>query len=283
MPHRNRVLPRLSRLFCLLRMTLLRVPAALGAGCALYLAACFTEVGNPGKTQQINATFSIDYGTEPAPLPKSGAASTGGPPSVQILQFHFNVVEANYRTTEDVEGRIWKVPDSMGSRIDFTGKDSDAVLPAVRVPIASWTILKLESRIPRHIPLDPDTLDFGKFDNGGYIQGVWDSAGTRIPFLCQLPDVPKVNLVYEKESLEVWRHGDVYDLEFIFFASKWISAVSLAGAVTMTDKSGTAVALIDLEHNPEMFQQLKTAFFKPYKSFNSYKVWKEGSFPEETP
>ncbi len=244
--------------------------ALAGAG----LMACYTEVGNPGKTQEINANFSIDYVGEPATLPKTGAAkpSVVDTPSVHILRFYFNVVEVNYRTTDSLEGRIWKVPDSMGRSIDFTGHDTTARLPPVQVPIGSWTIMKLESRIPAHDTLWPDTLDFASFPDRGYIKGTWESGGKLIPFLWQLPDEYKINLVYTQDLLEKWRHESVYDLEFIFFATKWAMAVNIQDAVTYPDKTGARVAIMDLEHNPDLFLALKASFFK---SFNSSKVWKE--------
>lgn len=248
--------------------------ACLLAAC---LSACFTEVGNPGKTQQVKATFSIDYNAHPTvlELPKGGALAAEIPadsPSVRILRFYFNVVEANYRTVDSLDGRIWKVPDSMGRSIDFTGRDAKAVLPPVQVPMGSWTIMKLESRIPAHDTLLPDTLDFETFAHRGYIQGIWESGGKRIRFLCQLPDVYRINLVYTQASLEKWRHGDVYDLEFVFYATKWISAVQLAAAGTCRDRNGLELVVIDLEHNADQYALLKASFFK---SFNSYKVWKE--------
>lgn len=255
---------------------LIAAACLMGAG----MQACYTEVGNPGKTQEVNATFSIDYADASAPLPKMGADKPKAAidtPSVRILHFYFNVVEVNYRNADSLDGRIWKVPDSMGRRIDFAGRDSTARLPAVQVPLSPWILMKLESRIPEHDTILPDTLDFQTFPDRGYIKGTWESGGNITPkksilFLCQLPDDYRINLVYYQELLETWRHGSVYDLEFIFYATKWMMAVNLPDAVTYLDKHGQAVALIDLEHNPDLYQLLKASFFK---SFNSSKVWKE--------
>ncbi|MEO6038092.1 MAG: hypothetical protein ABIQ93_06735, partial [Saprospiraceae bacterium] len=193
-------------------------------------------------------------------------------PSVRILLFYFNVVEVNYQNADSADGRIWKVPDSMGRSIDFTGQDSMARLPAVQVPLSPWIHMKLESRVPAHDTLQPDTVDFQSFTNRGYIKGTWESGGKRILFLCQYTDDYKINLVYDQDLLESWRHGSVFGLEFIFYATKWITAVNLPEAVTYTDRSGAEVAIIDLEHNPDLFALLKKSFFK---SFNSSKVWKE--------
>jgi hypothetical protein len=234
-------------------------------------AGCYTEIGNPAKESRVTATFSIDY--TPEGLPKRSQADPP-PPSVDILQFYFNVVEANYRTVEDEEGRIWKVPDSLGRSVDFTGKDSAAILPPVDVPPDEWTILKLESRIPDHDTLDPDTLDFDAYADRGYIKGIYSRADREIRFLCQLPNVRKVNLVYNEEILERYRRGDAYDLEFVFYPHRWLAGVDLLEAETFLDRTGRAVALVDLEHNRPLFDSLFANFFK---SFNSYKVWKEGS------
>lgn len=231
---------------------------------ALALSGCYTEIGNPGKDSQVTATFSIDYA--PA-LPKAAAT-----PGVAIERFWFNVVEVNYRTVADEEGRIWKVPDSLGRRVDFTGRDTQAVLPPVDVPAAEWTILKLESRIPEHQPLRGDTLDFAAFADPGYIKGTCAHGGRTVRFLARLPEVGKVNLVYNQEILERWRHGDAYALEFVFFAHRWLQGADLFAADTVIDRAGLPVAILDPEHNPDLYALVSANFFK---AFNSWKVWKE--------
>jgi hypothetical protein len=248
--------------------------AALWACAAL--TGCFTEVGNPGKTQQVSATFTIDYAGDPAVLPKRTGESAGGADTIRILHFRFNVVEVNYETADGQDGRIWKVPDSLGRNIDFTGRDPSAVLPPVQVPPGEWTLMKLESRIPSHDTLRPDTLDFAGFGNPGYIKGRVLTGGRDIGFLCQLPDDYKINLVYTQVSLEKWKHGNAYDLEFVFFAKKWLSAVRLDQAPTLPDRAGEPVVVIDQEHNPDLYRILRDGFFK---SFNSDKVWKENPAP----
>lgn len=232
---------------------------------AVALAGCYTEIGNPGKENKVTATFTIDYAPT---LPKASAAT----PVVAIERFWFNVVEVNYRTVEDEEGRIWKVPDSLGRRVDFTGRDTQATLPPVDVPASEWTILKLESRIPEHEPLDADTLDFAAFAGAGYIKGTYSLVGRQVCFLARLPLVPKVNLVYNQEILGRWRHGDAYALEFVFYAHRWLQGADLLAADTVTDRTGIPVAILDPEHNAEMHELVSANFFK---AFNSWKVWKE--------
>lgn len=234
------------------------------------LMGCFTEVGNPGKTQ-VNATFTIDYDDAPA-APKRAGAFAGAQDSIRILHFRFNVVEVNYATADIQDGRIWKVPDSLGRNIDFTGKDSTAVLPPVQVPPGEWTSMKLESRIPAHDSLRPDTLDFAGFRNPGYIKGSMLTGGREIDFICQLPNDYKINLVYTQANLEKWKHGDAYDLEFIFYAKKWLSAIQMGQAPVSQDRAGAPVVIIDQEHNADLYLILWDSFFK---SFNSDKVWKE--------
>jgi hypothetical protein len=144
----------------------------------------------------------------------------------------------------------------------------------VDVPPDEWTILKLESRIPDHDTLFPDTLDFDAFADRGYIKGTYSRGGREIRFLCQLPNVRKVNLVYNEEVLEQYRNGDAYDLEFIFYPHRWLAGVDLLEVEAFPDRHGRTVAIVDLEHNRALYDILFANFFK---SFNSYKVWKEGS------
>lgn len=236
------------------------------------LPGCFTEIGNPGKEQIVSARFRIDYDAQPAAAPKASARGTGmAPDSLRIQAFSFNVVEVNYTTSDDVDGRIWKVPDSLGKRVDFTGADPEAVLPPVAVPSTEYAIMKLESRIPVHPVLNPDTVSFGSFSHGAYIKGVAYYPGGPIRFLCQFTDDYKINLVYTSEILERWRQGGSYSFDFVFYAAKWISAADLTGIAPVTGPDGSFV-LIDQEHNPEIFGALRASFFK---SFNSSKVWKE--------
>jgi hypothetical protein len=259
---------------------------------AFAVAGCFTEIGNPGKEQTVSARFRIDYAADSAAAPKASAAaeqasataSAGKAPlaspaaaldSLRIGIFYFNVVEVNYTTLDDTQGRIWKVPDSLGKPVDFTGADPDAVLPPVAVPPADYSILKLESRIPSHAALSPAVLDFAAFSDRGYIKGVAYYPGKTVRFLCQFTNDYKINLVYAREILEGWRQGDAYAFDFVFFARRWLSAVDLTGIEPVAGADGPFV-LIDEEHNPETFAALRTSFFK---SFNSSKVWKENPAP----
>jgi hypothetical protein len=252
--------------------------AAAWACAALSLAGCFTEIGNPGKEQTVSARFRIDYARDTAAAPKTAAPGGPGlaitapaPDSLRILRFYFNVVEVNYTTPDDAQGRIWKVPDSLGKPVDFTGADPDAVLPPVAVPPADYSILKLESRVPGHEPLAPDTVDFERFSGRGYLKGIAYYSGRPIRFLCQYTNDYKINLVYTRDILERWRQGDAYRFDFVFFATRWLSAADLAAVTPVAGSDGPFV-LIDQEHEPDLFAALRASFFK---SFNSSKVWKE--------
>lgn len=246
------------------------------AAAAFFIQGCFTEIGNPGKEQIVSARFRIDYDGHQAEAPKASARGNGSSPdSLRIQAFSFNVVEVNYTTSDDVDGRIWKVPDSLGKPVDFTGADQDAVLPPVAVPSTEYSIMKLESLIPRHSVLNPDTVAFGSFSHGAYIKGVAYYSGRPVRFLCQFTDDYKINLVYTSEILELWRKGGSYSFDFVFYAAKWISGTDLTGITPVTGPDGSFV-LIDEEHNPEIFSALRASFFK---SFNSSKVWKENPAP----
>jgi hypothetical protein len=259
-----------------------------GLAAALAGSGCFTEIGNPGKEQTVSARFRIDYAADTAAAPKAVAgmgsepegtlpleSPASAPDSLRILLFYFNVVEVNYTTLDDKDGRIWKVPDSLGKPVDFTGADQEAVLPPVAVPAADYSILKMESRIPAHTVLSPATVDFAGFSGRGYIKGIAYYPGGPIRFLCQFTNDYKVNLVYEQKVLEPWRQGGSYALDFVFFANRWLSAADLTSVEPSQGADGPFV-LIDEEHNPDLFTTLRTSFFK---SFNSSKVWKENPAP----
>jgi len=250
----------------------------IGILAAIFLAGCFTEVGNPGKPQEITASFHIDY-QDSEPLKKDGGsarqADTG---ELKITWFYFNVVEANYSTAEDKDARIWKVADSLGTQVDFTGLDTAAALPPVQVPPGEWTFLKIESRIPEQDTvqgLSLDTFEFESFARRGYIKGYLPASLGGKAFLCALPTVYRINLVFEQELLSQWRHGDDYHIDVVFFASRWIHSATWDAVVAAPDRTGRPVVLIDLFHNRAIYDQLRTAFFK---AFNSSKVWKENPY-----
>ena len=238
---------------------------------AMAVSGCFTEIGNPGKELSVSARFRIDYTRVQPAVPKASANGPSAFDSLRIQQFFLNVVEVNFTALDSTQGRIWKVPDSLGKPVDFTGADPGAVLPPVAVPPASYSILKLENRIPAHSPVATDTMAFGRFSGREYIKGVAYYPGNPIRFLCQITDDYKVNLVYTQDSLEQWRHGDTYAFDFVFYASRWLSASDLTSIPSVMGADGPFV-LIDQEHNPESFATLRSSFFK---SFNSSKVWKE--------
>lgn len=253
--------------------------AAASLLAAFALSACFTEVGNPGSdpqpTQGVTAEFRIDYGTAPdgaAPAPKRAAPTDTGK-SLRIDRLYFNIVEANYRTLDDVEGRFWKVPDSLGYPVDFTGADTAAVLPPVMVPPDEWKELKLESRVPRHDTVAVDTLDPAAFAHRGYIAGFLPDSLGGARFYCQFPNYPKVNLVYNDSVIGQWRVNDAYHIEVVFYADQWLGRGDLDSLAVEKDRNGSDVILIDQQHNIAAWESLAASFFK---SFNSYKVWKEG-------
>lgn len=247
------------------------LPAGLAATALALLAVsgCYTEIGNPTKESQVTASFSIDYSSAPAQPKAAAGAATG---VLAIEQLTFNLVEGNYSTPEKEDNRLWKVADTLGQPVDFTGRDTNAVLPPVTVPAAQFVFVKMENRIPDHDTLRADTLDFADFANTGYIKGAYSEGPRTRRFLCQLPDVYRINLVFEQALLETFRHGDAYALDVVFFARRWLGAVDPFAADTLLDKSGRAVAVFDLEHNRPLYDSLSKNF---YKSFNSSKVWKE--------
>lgn len=261
--------------------------AMTAAFMATLILGCFTEVGNPGEEPKVTTTFRIDYSAGTG-LTKAAIESAGmSKPEVMarthsgllITQLYFNIVEVNYRTLDDVEGRIFKVPDSLGKPVDFTGQDTSARLPAVAVPPEEWREYKLESRVPKHTLLALDTVDALQFSDRGYIKGYLPVALGGLPFLCQLPNWSKINLVYNDSVLSQWRVGNAYHIDVVFFANRWLSLSGLPALAdsgkleTATDATGRQVVLIDQEHNIEAYDALTKAFFK---SFNSFKVWKEG-------
>jgi hypothetical protein len=262
------------------------VISVLLIGVSLF-GGCFTEVGNPGKppvnSNTTTVNFRIDYDPAAKTLAKySGSDRVASPRATHennskalITQFYFNVVEANYTTLDSVNGRIWKLADSLGFDVDFTNQDTSAKLPPVQVPPDPWSRLKLESRIPTYHALSLDTILFESFSDRGYIKGYFPETQGRTAFLCQLPAVDKVNLLYDSTMLEKFRQGNAYQIEVTFFATRWLATAPIATAIILPDRMGKPVALFDLEHNRDLYDTLRWSFFK---SFNSLKVQKEGAF-----
>ncbi len=232
---------------------------------ACLLAACFTEVGNPGKDQEVTADFSIDYTANPPPLAKTQNRAAPAD-SVRILQFYLNVVVITYRTVEKTNGTLWSAVDSLGIPVDFTHQDTTAVLPPLQVPGIAWEQVKFKSRVPDHIPLNPDTVDFASFADHGYIKGTLDVGAGQTRFLFQLPDIYRLNLIYDQNQLDLWQVGDAYHLQVKFYPTPWARGESLDTAETYADRSGMPLAVIDLEHNPDLYQRLAADFFKAFNA-----------------
>lgn len=236
---------------------------------ACLLTACFTEVGNPGKEQKVTADFSIDYtANPPPPLAKSGIQATisSSQDSVHILQFYLNVVVITYRTVQKTNGTLWSATDSVGIPVDFTQEDSTAVLPPLDVPATAWEQVKFKSRIPDHAALNPDTIDFNSFADREYIKGTLGAGAGQIRFLIELPNIYRLNMIYDQNQLSLWQVGNAYHLQFKFYPTPWVLGNSIDTAAKFSDQTGTPVTLIDLEHNLDLYQRLVTAFFKAFNA-----------------
>jgi hypothetical protein len=239
----------------------------LGLACLTALVAgCFTEVGNAEDELVVNARFSIDYNRNPIRLkPASGSIT---PDSVCIDQFYLPIQEIEYTAAGADKQHLWR--DTAGIPVDFTGNDSLAALPAMKVVGDSWTSLILEYRIPSLPDLRMDTVEFASFRNRGYIKGTVHIAGNAgWDFLFALPKMPGVKMTYSGKTLASWHTDNIYNLKFVFFATYWISAANLVGAKQVPDRNGVPVLLLDAKHNPEFHKALSDRFFK---SFNTLQV-----------
>lgn len=254
------------------RMFLLAVPLAL-------ISACFTEVGNAEDEKLVSGSFHIDYSADAKPLPKAGAGGSvisiaAAADSILISQFYLNLREAEFKSFDSASGRtmewhLWK-HDSLTMPVDFTGKDTSAVLPMRSLGDFHPDNLVLECMVPGQAVIRPDTLDFAGFMDRGYIKGHVGTGKTSTAFLFQLPENREIHLEYSKEALDKWDRGNGYRCEFVFFATKWIEGISLAKAATTRDKSGTPLIILGNGHNPDLYQSLVDRF---YKSFNTQRVF----------
>jgi hypothetical protein len=243
------------------------------------ISACFTEVGNAEDEKLVSGSFRIDYAADAQPLPKAGESAIALPiaaetDSIFISQFYLNLREAEFKALDSVSGRtmewhLWK-NDSLTLPVDFTGKDTAAVLPTRSLGDFHPDYLVLECMVPGQAVIRADTLDFARFMDKGYIKGHFGRGKSLTAFLFQLPENREIHLEYSKEALSKWQRGNVYRCEFVFFATKWIDGISLAKAETTRDKSGNPLIILGNGHNPELYQALVERF---YKSFNTQRVF----------
>ncbi len=251
--------------------------AAAARGCILVLAAflpfflleaCFTDVGNAENENKIQADFTIDYTRSPA-LPKlSGVATLD---TAVIGQFYLLVREAEYHLKGGGERHLWRESDS-GRPVDFTGRDSLAVLPVQSIESDSILDFSLECQLPSQRILDPGSVAFSTFRDKGYIKGIYAVGGDSIPFLFALPAGKKLRVHYQAGMLEDWKIGGAYDIQVIFFGLKWLSGAGIDQAVRSKDSEGRKMILLDAGHNASLHQALVARFLA---SFNTRDVFLE--------
>ena len=254
------------------RLFLLAIPLAL-------ISACFTEVGNAEDEKLVSGSFRIDYAADAQPLPKAGEAAIASPiaaetDSIFISQFYLNLREAEFKALDSATGRtmewhLWK-HDSLTLPVDFTGKDTSAVVPMRSLGDFHPDYLVLECVVPGQAVIRADTLDFAGFMDRGYIKGHIGTGKSPTAFLFQLPENREIHLEYSKEALKKWDRGNAYRCEFVFFATKWIDGVSFAKAEITRDKMGVSMIILGNGHNPALYQSLVDRF---YKSFNTQRVF----------
>lgn len=237
-----------------------------------WLGACFTEIGNAEDEKLVDAEFRIEYAMDGAlqRLSAAGAvAGTAAPESVLIDQFYVGVLEGEFNTQEGQEYHLWKQA-SPGLPADFTGKDRSAVLPEMTAPPIAWRDLGLECVFAVPAPLESGRFDFDAFQDRGYIKGTYAAAGAVSPFLFALPGASQLEFRYPRRMLDQWLADGAYHLEFVFYASRWLSGASLADAATTLDRKGKSVVILDSLHNPAEYQRLRDRFLE---SFNTEEVF----------
>jgi hypothetical protein len=250
--------------------------------CALFLAllaalvsGCFTEVGNADDEQLVSGQFKIDYSANPKPLPKLGTIP-GIADSISIVQFYLEIREAEFKafdsvTLRNVEKHLWKEAGAT-LPVDFTGNDPTATLPIQKVGSFKPDNLVLQTIVPKQGVIQPDTLDFRKFSDQGYIKGYLGAGRQATAFLFQLPEDQEIHLEYSAAALKGWYRDNEYHCEFVFFAMEWIEGVDLSKAVVTRDRSGAPLILLGNGHNPALYPTLVERF---YKSFNTQRVFAE--------
>jgi hypothetical protein len=239
---------------------------------AACLAGCFTEVGNAEDERLVQAQFRVDYGPIPAAYPKSAAGKvTAGTAAISL--FYLSVKEAEFHLFDSATNRradyhLWK-EDSMVMSVDFTGRDTAAALPPQTVSGIDPLDMKLECALPISAPLRPDTVDFARFSNPGFIKGMYWDGRDSTAFIFALPSGTEMSLIYPKAAIQDWYSGGKYRCEFVFYANSWIAAADLAAAAEVKDALGRKLILLDSTHNTAAFDALTTAF---PKSFNTAMV-----------
>lgn len=231
------------------------------------LAGCFTEVGNPEGESLISATFRIDYAANPKKQPKAGAGLTGIE-IVTISRFSLVVDEAEYHGIDARERHLWD-EDSAGVLVDFASTSSNAALPEKRADTVTWKDLDLVCKVPGRRNLLPDTLDLEHFHDPGFIAGAVTNGNGKMSFLFALPDISLLHMRYGRATLDSWRNGLRYDLEFVFYAQSWFYQAGLETANSETDRTGKSFVLLDARHNPQIHRSLVERFFL---SFNAAEV-----------
>ncbi len=238
---------------------------ALFVACPVFLLAglngCFTEVGNPEDETQMTASFQMDY--------TRSASVAAQPDSASILEFRLVLKDAEYQDTDSTQGTLWQ--NAKGYPVDFTGTDSQAVLPAQSLKSGNLANLALDFNFLSRKSVQADTLNFAAFQDPGYVKGVYTLHGAPVEFLFELPDTASdLTLKYSQAALQGWRENGAYRCQFSFLVFQWLSSADLTQAVADTDKAGKSLVLFDPQHNAALYSALTAGF---YRAFNSQQVY----------
>jgi len=242
-----------------------------GFAMLVWLAGCFTEVGNAGDENLVTPQFKIDYTNNPTVLPKAAANSLDSD-SIQILRFYLLVNEASYSVLDSVTGLstekyLW-AEDSSSDPVDFSGTDPKAVLRTEKIGVQTPERLTMEFKVSSHPDLRPDSIDFENYFGMGYLKGTYGLGPTPKKFLFSLPSRKELNMQYSKAALMSWFKNNSYNCQFTFFASKWVSGVDLSKADSVRDMTGRAIVVLDTVHNPILYKTLLDSFYKSFNTLN---------------
>lgn len=245
-------------------MRRVRLHPPLLAGALALLAGCFTEVGNPDDPVAVSTSFSIDYASRPPALRKAAAT----PESLVISHFYLDIYDAEYyqgtkkHYLKDNDNKDWN--DDYGNFVDFTGRDTAAILPKLSAALDRWNLFYYTVNAKRPLAVDPDSLDFVTFAHRTWMKGTLVRTGPDLDFLFAIPEMTRLFLIYRDTTLARLRTDEGYRLETAFRARWFQSAISWDSLRTVKDRHDRPFALLSETSNAKSYGLLKESFRRAF-------------------
>ena len=166
-----------------------------------------TEVGNPELT--ITARFKIE--------------NTGD--TMRVSNMNLTCMGMGYQNMQDSSGMLWGNPT--GTTVDMADSNTSQNIRPLKLKTSQWMKADMTLKSMLGDLTLPDTVAFENFVNPKYFKLIKKINGKNFRFLYLLPSNFNIKLMYDKNHIASWLHGDSLTIEILFDAGKWAASLAM--------------------------------------------------------